>query len=93
MISILLGKIRRFYLSHFRRKFVREMHALREGSCHRCGRCCMIGGIVCPFLGRRDDGTYYCRIYRIRPLQCRTFPITQADIEEARCPGFRFRDH
>ena len=86
-----VGKVRRFYQSHLRKGFVASQHAVRQGSCQRCGRCCNLG-VPCPFLVELDEGGHGCSIYERRPLQCRTYPITRTDIEEADCPGFSFEE-
>lgn len=83
------GKTRRFWDSHLRRGYVAEQHARRRGECKRCGRCCSLG-VRCPFLAILPDGMKGCSIYDKRPLQCRTFPITSSDIEEAGCTGYCF---
>ncbi len=49
----------------------------------------------CEFLERADNGKTGCRIHRVRPLQCRTWPFWESNVESeaawraaARdCPG------
>ena len=86
-----VGKVRRFYQSLLRKGFVASQHARRKGSCQRCGRCCKLG-VYCPSLVKLEDGGSGCSIYEHRPLQCRAYPITRADLEEADCPGFSFEE-
>ena len=38
----LIGKLRRFYLVHFRKKYVQKQLALRDGKCRQCGQCCVL---------------------------------------------------
>ena len=68
------GKIRRFYLSHFRREFVREMKGKRRGSCRFCASCCAVM-FKCPHL----EGNK-CTIYENRFEQCGHFPIDKRDL-------------
>ncbi len=50
----------------------------RAGSCNRCGACCKLPN-VCPFLGFDHEGLSYCKIYPVRPLNCRKYPRTESD--------------
>ncbi len=84
-----MGKMRRFYQSHLKKDFIASQHARRKGSCQRCGRCCKLG-VYCPYFVELEDGGTGCSIYEYRPLQCRAFPITGTDLEDAGCPGFSF---
>ena len=34
------GKLRRFWLVHFRKGYVRRQLSVRQGDCHQCGTCC-----------------------------------------------------
>ncbi len=84
------GKFRRFFLVHFRPRYVARQVTQRTGSCRRCGRCCALL-FTCPML--TCDGL--CLAYgRCRPSVCRVFPIDSRDIAEiarsgGKC-GFRF---
>lgn len=82
-----VGKLRRFYLSHFDREFIERMQAMRAGDCHRCGYCCRIF-FKCPHL----DGQNHCSIYDKRYLQCRSFPVDERDLRELKgiC-GYSFK--
>ncbi|MBI4575743.1 MAG: hypothetical protein HY722_05715 [Planctomycetes bacterium] len=81
-----VGKVRRYYLSHFDHEYMERMKAMREGDCHRCGYCCRIF-FQCPHL----DGENHCTIYDRRYLQCRTFPIDHRDLSElAGICGYQF---
>lgn len=74
------GKLRRFYLSKFRRGYVTQARSHRRGECRRCGACCAIM-FRCPYL---KDGNH-CSIYEKRHEQCGHFPIDVRDL--------RFLDH
>jgi hypothetical protein len=88
----LTGKLRRYYLTHFRKGYVQRQLALRKGECHQCGRCCsfLFG---CVMLTREG----LCRTYETwRWEACKSFPINQKDIDEVslnggRC-GYRFEN-
>lgn len=76
----LKGKLRRFYMVHFRKTYVQNQLALREGQCRQCGTCCNLL-ITCPM--HLKNG--HCLAYNIcRPQSCKVFPIDQRDIQEAR---------
>ena len=53
------------------------------------------GSNDCVFLGHEADGSRGCRIYPVRPLQCRTWPFWPSNLRDAdswsdaasRCPG------
>lgn len=83
------GKFRRFFQSHFLKSFVKSQHNKRLGQCKRCGKCCKIL-YKCPFLVELKDGSTQCKVYKKRPLQCRTYPITEKDLKNAGCKGFLF---
>ena len=68
-------KLRRFYLSHFRKSYARRMQDLRQGDCKRCGMCCTFM-IRCPHL----EGINQCTVYDERAQQCRLFPIDARDL-------------
>src|SRR3990172_1897645 len=66
--------------------YVTTQLELRRGEClPDCGRCCG-PKVRCLFL---TPGTR-CGIYTLRPSNCHNFPIDQADLDAARCPGFWF---
>lgn len=69
------GKVRRYYLSHYRKSYVERMLKLRRGACRRCGACCSVM-IRCPYL----KGANECGIYERRFSQCRLFPIDRRDL-------------
>ncbi len=71
-----VGKLRRFYLVHFRQSYVRAQLALRRGECNKCGDCCSIM-FGCPHLGGENN----CTIYERRYEQCAVFPIEPRDIK------------
>jgi uncharacterized protein len=45
----------------------------RRGKCLNCGACCKLP-IPCPMLGTRPNGLSYCKIHKIKPLNCRKYP-------------------
>lgn len=61
----------------------------RQGKCLRCGDCCKLPN-VCRFLAYREDGSYYCKIHEIRPLNCRKYPRTEKEQITAKC-GYSFK--
>ena len=75
------GKIRRFYLGHFRPGYVESRIALRQGECLRCGDCCKLL-YACPELEELPDASTRCRIHDQRPKNCRIFPVNQTDISD-----------
>lgn len=85
------GKLRRFWLVHFRRGYVQRQIFVRQGACRQCGSCCNLL-FTCPMLTKQAR----CLIYgTCRPQACKVFPIDQRDIDEvkfcgARC-GYRFK--
>jgi len=81
------GKFRRFITS-----LVLPVDNSRSGDCDRCRACCKFG-VVCPFLKERQDGshTYYCSVYRLRPLQCRKYPRSRNEQIHQPC-GYTFGD-
>ncbi len=72
------GKVRRFYLAHFRPSYVRESLARRVGQCNRTGACCNLM-FTCPLLDRRAEPVR-CTIHEIKPKVCRLFPIDERDL-------------
>ncbi len=84
------GKLRRFWLVHFRKKYVSQQLSVRQGACRQCGVCCNLL-FICPMLTTQGN----CVVYgTCRPQACKAFPIDQRDIEEvqhcrSQC-GFRF---
>ena len=51
----------------------------REGSCNACGECCKLP-TRCTFLKTDAEGKYSCSVYRFRPLNCRKFPRSRAQL-------------
>ena len=89
-----MGKVRRFYLAHFRPGYVRESLARRVGQCDRTGACCHLM-FTCPLLDQKPQPVR-CTIHEIKPRVCRLFPIDERDLRDrdivspdARC-GFSF---
>ncbi len=78
-----IGKLRRFFLVHFRKGHVHRQMQLREGSCNQCGTCCNLL-FICPMLTRQGR----CLTYgSCRPQACKVFPIDQRDIDEIKLCG------
>jgi len=78
-----IGKVRRFWLVHYRKDFVRNQLVSRQGSCRQCSTCCSLL-FTCPML--TNDGG--CLTYgTCRPQACKVFPIDQRDIDEVRIAG------
>ncbi len=79
----IVGKIRRFFIVHFKKQYLREQLLARRGKCNKCGMCCNLL-YTCPML--KKDGR--CLIYgKCRPKVCKVFPIDQRDIDEIRMCG------
>jgi len=79
-LHLLWGKVRRFYLGVFRRRYVRESLARRRGECVRCGACCALG-YRCLSLRDNGQGTE-CVMHKLRPMNCRLFPIDERDLAD-----------
>ena len=78
-----IGKFRRLWLVHFRKKYVQHQLFIREGDCRQCGTCCNLL-FTCPVLMKQG----YCLIYGVcRPQSCKVFPIDQRDIQEVEVCG------
>ena len=45
----------------------------RKGSCKRCGECCKLPN-KCLFLDFDSNKKAICKIYNLRPLNCRKYP-------------------
>lgn len=79
------GKARRFWMVHFRKRYVQEQLAVRGGACRQCGTCCNLL-FTCPMLMKKGQ----CFVYGYcRPSSCKVFPIDQRDIDEVRLCGGR----
>jgi hypothetical protein len=74
------GKLRRFYLVHFRPSYVEESLKRRVGQCHRTGACCNVL-FPCPLLSWVKQ-LPLCGIYRKRPSNCTSFPIDERDLRD-----------
>jgi hypothetical protein len=85
------GKLRRIWLVHFRKGYVRRQISARQGACRQCGACCNLL-FTCPMLTKLGR----CLVYgTCRPQACKVFPIDQRDIDEVKfcgvqC-GYRFK--
>jgi len=77
------GKLRRFWLVHFRMGYVQRQLSVRQGGCHQCGTCCNLL-FTCPMLTKQGR----CFVYGFcRPQACKVFPIDQRDIDEVKLCG------
>ncbi len=63
----------------------------RRGACNNCGACCKLP-TPCRFLGHKASGESYCRIYSLRPLNCRKYPRAAGELITAETCGFWFED-
>jgi hypothetical protein len=82
-LILLRGVARRFLLNLFRRRYVRESVARRQGTCRRCGACCHLVANTCARLRSRADGSTECwRYTSFRMPNCRTFPIDPRDLAD-----------
>ena len=77
------GKLRRFFLVHWKMEYVQAQLRTRKGECQQCGCCCRLI-FPCLMLTRRG----LCRIYgRHRCLVCKVFPIDEHDLADIRRAG------
>jgi len=77
------GKLRRFWMVHFRHEYVQRQLSVRQGDCRQCGACCNLL-FTCPMLTLQGR----CLAYGIcRPRSCKVFPIDQQDIDEVKLSG------
>ena len=77
------GKLRRIWLAHFRKGYVKRQLSIRQGACRQCGTCCNLL-FPCPLLTKEA----LCRIYdTCRDKVCKVFPIDQRDIHEVELYG------
>jgi hypothetical protein len=81
------GKVDRFFTS-----LMLPVDPNRVGECNRCGACCMFL-FKCPFLKSTDGdpSSFKCRVYSIRPPQCRKYPRTSREQTHKPC-GYMFKD-
>lgn len=86
------GKVRRFYLSHFKQAYVQQQLERREGRCKMCGACCQLG-YRCIYLTDLNTCKIHDRNDWIRPKQCMLFPIDEQDLLEMNNPkcGYFFK--
>ncbi|MBM3256136.1 MAG: hypothetical protein FJZ04_01550 [Candidatus Moranbacteria bacterium] len=61
----------------------------RKGKCRNCGKCCQLPN-TCIFLKYKSDGTSFCAIHAIRPLNCRKYPRAESEWLTEKTCGFRF---
>ena len=77
------GKIRRFYLLHLRKNYVRRQLSLRRGECHQCAACC---SLLFPCAAQTEDKL--CSRYDGRRWAvCKVFPIDSRDIRDVERSG------
>lgn len=63
----------------------------RTGQCVGCGACCRLPN-PCSFLKYGENGSSFCSIYTIRPLNCRKYPRTASECLTSATCGFRFEE-
>jgi len=51
----------------------------RKGRCSRCGACCKLPN-PCAFLSIDKDGLSACKLYWLRPLNCRKYPRSKSEL-------------
>ncbi|OIO07469.1 hypothetical protein AUJ35_02015 [Candidatus Falkowbacteria bacterium CG1_02_41_21] len=61
----------------------------RTGHCSNCGQCCYLPK-KCLFL-KIKGAKNYCSIYKIRPLNCRKYPRTEAECLTPNTCSFHFK--
>lgn len=82
---LFLGKLRRFYLVHFRKGYVSAKLSSRKGNCRQCGVCCSFL-FRCPAL----NGEGLCRVYdTCRWKACTVFPLDERDLLDVAVSGGR----
>ena len=74
-----LGKTRRYYLVHFRPRYVADSIGRRGGSCHRNGACC---NLLFTCLAFAPKPLPTCRVNQYKPKVCRIFPIDERDLKD-----------
>lgn len=77
--SPLKGKVRRWWLTTFRKEYVRRQLELRQGECNQCGACCKLM-FRCFYLKRDNRCSKY---HNGRPPNCTCFPIDERDLRDA----------
>ena len=82
-LILLYGVARRFFLNIFRRRYMLESIARRQGACRHCGICCHLIANTCGALRFDKKGNSSCRLYNVyRPPNCCTFPIDPRDLAD-----------
>jgi Fe-S-cluster containining protein len=69
------------------------MQVFRIGECNNCGECCLdaaVGYKPCPHYNPHTQK--HCMIYTCRPLKCRIYPSTPADLAIRLNCGYQFVD-
>lgn len=64
----------------------------RKGKCINCGECCKLPN-KCIFLGinKNINKESYCKIYKLRPIQCRKYPRTNNEFITQNTCGYTFK--
>ena len=63
----------------------------RTGKCKRCGACCKLPN-NCRFLEMDEHGLCLCKVYWLRPANCRKYPRTESELLTADCCGYTFEN-
>ncbi len=61
----------------------------RRGQCLRCGACCKLPN-VCHWLRFDAQGKAICKIYHLRPMNCRKYPRTGSEHITSTSCGIHF---
>ena len=61
----------------------------RNGQCNRCGACCKLP-YPCPFLSFDEQGLCVCKVYPLRPPNCRKYPRTKSELLTSETCGYSF---
>lgn len=73
--------LKRIWVCYFNTDRILNSIKTRKGKCKKCGKCCNIYGIKCPFLNKENK----CSIYKFRPtLLCKIGPLnlTKGEIKK-----------
>ena len=88
-----MGKAKNNYRSKLRRTITSALPIQkgRKGSCMRCGKCCELPN-PCIFLDYGRHNKPVCKIYMLRPLNCRKYPRSEREHITKKTCGFYFEN-
>lgn len=78
-----VGKVRRFYLLHCRKNYVRRQLSLRRGECRQCAACCSLLFPCAAQTANNLCSRYHGRRWAV----CEVFPIDSRDIRDVERNG------